>query len=389
MRSIFFINTLFLFLIALYSCSGSDSKPTSKSSCIVMDLDQAPQTDTLKFSQLFSRVQVIPLDTVSPALMGKIQRLAISEKNIFALDEFVAQTVFMFDNKGKFIRPIGGKGSGKGEYIRPRDIALAKDKKRIFILDSYMRRILEYDYTSGNHLSTHPVPTTAYYLLYHQDAFYTDCPKHSSKAVIQKTMLNEKNSEYLLSRDIHNKGWKFAMANQDGIFFNTMSDCPLTTHLFMDTIFRIAKESIYPYVAIRSKDMIQPEDIKDLDIDKNLIDVAKLHQQEKYYNLQTYMENDSILFFQLQKGKGYNLRPFIYDKKDGTTQGYGMLYEDMLFKTVDYRMTRLRFGCADSLGAYFYFSPDRAPESNKLKEKLPINKGEDFNGAVVYYEFKK
>lgn len=66
-----------------------------------------------------------------------------------------------------------------------------------------------------------------------------------------------------------------------------------------------------------------------------------------------------------------------------------MLYEDMLFKTVDYRMTRLRFGCADSLGAYFYFSPDRAPESNKLKEKLPINKGEDFNGAVVYYEFKK
>ena len=382
----FLIQAIF-FLLIFYSCSNPESIP--QKTCIVMDLDQAPQTDTLKFSQLFSQAHIIPLDTSSSSLMGNIQRLAIAEGNIFAVDKFVAQTVFMFDEKGNFIRTIGSKGSGKGEYINPQDIAFDKDKKRIFVLDSYTPRVFEYDYVSGNHISTFQIPTRAYYLLYYQNAFYTDCPKHPSKAVIHKTVINGKHSEYLLSRDIHNKGWKFALANQDGIFLRTMSNTPLVTHLFMDTVFCISKESIYPYIVIRSENMMQPEDIKNVDMDKNITSVSELHRKEKYYNLQTYLENDSILFFQLQKGKGYNLRPFIYNKKNKTTQSYGMLYEDMLFKTVDYRMTRLRFGCADSLGVYFYFSPDRAPESNKLKEKLPICEGEDFNGAVIYYEFKK
>ena len=354
-----------------------------------MDLDQTPQTDTLKFSQLFSRVHVIPFDTSSLSLMGDIRRLAVAGENIFALDESVAKTVFKFDKRGKFIQTIGSPGSGKGEYIRPKDITLDKEKKHIFVLDFQAQRIHEYDYVTGHHISTLSLPTVAYNLLYYQGAFYTDCPRDPSGAIIRKVTIDGKKPEYLLSKNIHNKGWRFAMSNIDGIFFRTQSDMPLVTHLFMDTIFCITPKSIYPYIALHSQNMMQPEDIINLDVNKNPAQFGDLQKKEKYYGLQTYIENDSIIFFQLWKKRGYYLHPFIYDKKNKTTQGYGMLYEDMLLKTVDYRMTRLRFGCADSLGVYFYFSPDRAPEPDKLKEKLPICEGEDFNGAVIYYEFKK
>lgn len=376
-------------VIVLLGVSCADPKPSPQnSSCIVIDLDQLVQADSLKFSQMFDSAWIIPLDTAVQAIIGEIRKVTIEDGFIFILDASIAKTVYMFDRQGNFIRKIGNPGNGRGEYISPVDIAVDKANKRIFVLDRRVQRIHIYNYMTGEHLSSIAIPFFSNNLLYYQNALYTDCPGDKGGAIVRKTDDEGKNPEFFLSVTEHNKGWKFTLANQDGMFLSENSDVPKVTHLVMDTVFRISKDGIYPYLAFHSKEMISAEDLEGLDVDRNPMHMVEWMNKNKYRDLQTYIENDDYLFFNMQK-KGIKLHPFLYDKQSKTTQRYKAWYEDMLFDRVEFPKNNLRFGGTTATGAYFFLSSEQTADVERLKEKPAISKGDAFNGIMLCYAYKK
>lgn len=399
-RFIYF-NTLFIIVFLFTSCANE--KQLLNNAYPVLDLDQATRVDSLKLSSLFSNVKTIILDKSNKALIGGISRVEFCEDNIFILDENIAKTVFIFNKEGEFIRQIGCIGQGKGEYMSPADFTLDRIKKHIFILDRQQKKIHEYNYTTGEHLSSVNIPKYSSNIFYYKDAIYTDYPgSHATGTdyIFRKSNAqNGKEIDLLLTPETHNKGWTFTLANNDGIFLSRSSESPVLTHLFMDTVYHIEQKGVFPHFVIKSKSMMNKKDIEGLNVDKNFMDLIELVKRNKYYNLQTYMENYDFIFFQLQKGA--MPYPIYYDKNNENTLKGDLLIEDILFNNLDFKLTQFRFGGCDANGAFFYLTPDRISEFNKLKElgKYPNlspkiesefeNREDTFNGAIFYYEYKK
>lgn len=392
----------FLFIISSLFISFAHEKQFPNSTLPVLNIDQATRIDSFKLSTMFDSVQIITLDRSADALIGNIDRIEIVDGYIILLDKNIAKKIFVFNQKGEYIRQIGNSGQGKGEYISSADFTLDRIQKHIFILDRQPKKIHKYSYITGKHLSSINCPKFSTNILYHENAIYTDYPGvHSSQTdyIIRKSSVNNgKEIELLLSPKKHNKGWEFTLSNNDGIFLSRSSAYPKLTHLFMDTVFCIGPDGVSPYFTIQSKEMMNQKDIENLNIDKNPMDLLKLIESKKYYNLQTYIESNDFIFFQLQKGA--KPTPVYYDKNKKITLQGTILVEDILFNNLDFKFTQLRFGGEDSNGVFFYLAPEYLSEFDKLKNtgyypgldtQTSIefeNKEDMFNGAIFYYKFK-
>lgn len=391
-------NILFFFFLFLVSCAGE--KQVVNNVYPILDLDQAIPVDSIKFSDIFDSAKIITFDKSSQALIGDVNRVEIVDDYIFVLDRNIAKTVFTFDDQGRFLRKIGAVGQGKGEYTSPFDFTLDKEKKHIFILDRQQKKVHKYDYSTGKHLSSINIPKFSTNILYHKDVLYMDYPEsHSNKTdfIIRRSdVINGKELDLLFSPDIHNKGWKSTLANSDGIFFSRTTDFPVLTHLFMDTVYSIGQNGVSPYLVIHSESMMEKEDIANLNLDRDPMGLIQLMKKNKYYNLQTYIENNDFIFFQLQKGA--MPCPFYYDKKQNETLQGKLFIEDILFNNLDFKLIQLRFGGSNSKGVFFYLTSERLSEFNKLKgikensgfkDAFEFGNREDiFNGAIFYYEYK-
>lgn len=194
---------LLVLFLSFLTVSSANAESVINKSPLVLDLDKAQNKGKLNVSELFEKGEIILLDSCSEALLGEISQVSIVDGNIFVLDRNIAKTVFMFDKTGKFIRRIGEKGVGKGEYISPFEFSIDKSRNHIFVLDRQARRILEYDYTTGNHINSISIPQISNHLLYYSDKLYLDCPQRGGKNLIYRTSIKGKDNDFLLSPEYH------------------------------------------------------------------------------------------------------------------------------------------------------------------------------------------
>lgn len=90
--------------------------------------------------QLFE-AETIKLQLPQEYVLGAITAISIANNNnILIADEQHLRLVLMFNNKGKFIKQIGGNGKGPGEYISPHHV-LSNNKGEIIISDPSLFRI--------------------------------------------------------------------------------------------------------------------------------------------------------------------------------------------------------------------------------------------------------
>ena len=74
-----------------------------------------------------------------PYFFASVKGIEVSDKYIYVLDSKMAK-VKVYDLKGKFIRGIGRKGEGPGEFIIPVNFCLS-DNRDIYIYDLQRRRM--------------------------------------------------------------------------------------------------------------------------------------------------------------------------------------------------------------------------------------------------------
>lgn len=110
-------------------------------------------------------------DEAGESLLSQPKGFVVDDdENIYASD-WSDQDIKVFDNNGNFIRTIGSKGSGPGEFQIIGSIALLPDR-RLMVMDFDARRtsIFEHD---GQFLNSYQWQTPLFFILFTTDSCYT------------------------------------------------------------------------------------------------------------------------------------------------------------------------------------------------------------------------
>lgn len=137
------MRNLCLFIILITVSCNIDRKYRNDLTKIVVGNNLFQYKD-LYLSEIVKDIQYIPLEFTKECPIGRIIKVGYRNKNIFVLDP---DGLYMFDQYGKYIKRIGNKGKGPGEFLLARTFTMSS--KSIFLLPNCKNTIIEYD-LNGN-----------------------------------------------------------------------------------------------------------------------------------------------------------------------------------------------------------------------------------------------
>lgn len=319
---------LMLLIALLYQSCSADKKTTSDSSNIIyLDLPQSGE-DTLRASNFADSVMYIPLETMQESLINNICGICLHDS--FILVTCSNEGLFLFRNDGKFIRKIGGKGSGPGEYIRIFHAEVARDT--IYISSTGRRGFLRYklngDFCDEIELNYQPV--------YFSTTF-----------------------EQKLACYIHEEGRIFVYNNSfydpdtliaeygvtEGRYFFTSSEFPLMTYLqktasgllfnsyLSDTIWNITGDKKEPIYILDLKEKLLPYELQtefcNGDFEKST------NNKKPYHYVHLIQSSSYFLAFQKQYSDNKLNAIYIGDIETGEIKRYNTtyIYDDIVGQT--------------------------------------------------------
>ena len=123
----------------LFSCSEKKQGDLLE---IPVDIDQ---NISLPLSEISEEITAIELELTDESLINPDMniRVIIFENNIFVAE---SNKILVFDKDGKFVRSIGSRGQGPGEYNFIMSMALDEKNERLFVVSSGPGKILCYDF---------------------------------------------------------------------------------------------------------------------------------------------------------------------------------------------------------------------------------------------------
>lgn len=191
--------TCFLILFILFSCN-SNSKRISQDKIINVMFDDI---NSLKFSEYFSELEFIPLETNINNLFKKISEIRIKGERIFVFSEAPDNMISIYDLCGNSICAIRNIGKGPGEINYATSFEL---DTTILILDRGNRKILKYNLDgrflseidlNGMYFSKFSVLQNSIFVLYDEMPYELQKNKHNilipqSKLTFWKLTENQK-----------------------------------------------------------------------------------------------------------------------------------------------------------------------------------------------------
>lgn len=143
-----------LLIITIIACvSSCNIKPIDNFKCITLKVNL--KGDTVKFGDLFSKMEIIPLETLDSCLIMNIEKIELHNNQLFIFDN-LRPALYVFDKKGKYIKQIGKKGEGPDEFQVITDVFIDKTRNVILFL-SHFGSVLIYD-IEGNYIGREMLP---------------------------------------------------------------------------------------------------------------------------------------------------------------------------------------------------------------------------------------
>ncbi|MGE4568268.1 MAG: 6-bladed beta-propeller [Bacteroidales bacterium] len=158
--------TSLLFLLALsflFACEQKtmvrDYAPTFPVETIRVDLDYTPKDPANQ--QPLSRERIahdfwVQLETSPECLIANVEQLQLCCNKIFVLDKNIANALFVFDMKGRFLYQAGRKGRGPGEYFEASQFSVDSLNRMVVLFDSQTRDFHRYRLSDGRYINTLP-----------------------------------------------------------------------------------------------------------------------------------------------------------------------------------------------------------------------------------------
>ena len=366
-----------LIIVLLISCQAHNAKEECPS--LTVDLTDKPAA----FSDVFSKIDFIPLETTDSCLLIGIDKLMQSENNFYVFDS-QRPALYVFDKSGKFIQQIAKEGDGPGEYQLIYDFTLDKRQKHIILLSPY-GYLQRYD-ANGNFIDKQILPVKPnYYSLacLNRDCYaFWSCVDQSEEGIT----LVEKATGKPVAGYWHND--RILDMGRMRPFYE-YSDSLYFTTAYQNVVYKITKENLIPAYQWDFGE----QGISDKRIQKylNIGNDGKRNEQllkdledgSLPFCIQTQCQNDRYYFVALQKGLGTNdhFINVFYNKANGRSYLFDNSIEGMrlrpLLLTDEYVLSVLYPTDAHE--------PFRSYLSEEAYAKLTSLKDDDNPCLVQYY----
>lgn len=301
-----FIMMLCAFIFSMCQLNNKSRKENtiSNKDLIEINADKLNMEETILFSSVFSGFKIIALETNNDCLIGQIDDLQIMNDTLYILDRSIAKALFVFDEKGKFIRKIGNIGKGPGEYIRPHSFSLDVKNNQIQIFD-IAGKILKFT-TKGKLIKEifprikNPAVNIACLdgIIYidHQIRNYKEKSDYLISAIDESGNVVK---EWLPER-LYSTGLKQPINSTNQLIL-TNNDLKYMKP-FMDTIFSIRKDkTIRPFLHITTRNKMNLSEMIELN---KATDFKEIHflfsRSKKFLGIKDYIENSNLIMFCFQ-----------------------------------------------------------------------------------------
>lgn len=107
-----------------------------------IDVSPNESMDTILYSSFVKNIRYIPIETNDTFLIGKIDKLIVSDSAFFILDRSITKSVYCIDKNGKIKFCINRLGIGPNEYIDINDIDFNDNKKELLIYTTNTNSIM-------------------------------------------------------------------------------------------------------------------------------------------------------------------------------------------------------------------------------------------------------
>lgn len=146
-------------LLASFSCNRNRvDKLNSASTEETIFVDPSSvSTERIKYSTLFDSINYVFIPTDSNFLIGKVDKLLVTDDYFFVMDHKISRTVFGIDKKGNKIFHLNKTGRGPGEYGLMTDISFVPEKQEVLVYCKVKSQVLHYD-LDGKFLRAEKVP---------------------------------------------------------------------------------------------------------------------------------------------------------------------------------------------------------------------------------------
>lgn len=294
--------------------------------------------DAVNLSDFAESIEIIKLSNDS--ILRDIDQMIVDKnENIFIKDSRGA-VLQQYAPDGKFIRQIGKRGKGPGEYTRIDGIDIDQDK--IYINDDGKGAIIAYD-LQGNHIPDMPTMDMTYHLNF---------------ACKGDTLIKSYAGNYI-SFDINGHQYQEILNRVTGMFsiHNThlsknMDDGTVYwERYYNDTIFEAVGGNTRPFVYVDFGKMKLPDDIPvNSDIEENPEAMAYCRNVSNFT-----ISNDMIAFLFAFKNEGHIC---LYNRHNKKTFVFKTLYNDISEIPITFPLVRAIHGKK----LYFSVAPDRIVE---------------------------
>lgn len=318
--------TAILVLIVSVILTGCNKKKTSVNA---EGIEQIYINNPLQIplEELISEYDIIRLEATEQSLLSDIGLLQIMNDKIYVTDGSMSK-VLIYTLDGKYISQINDQGQGPKEYIRIYSIEADHVNKRLFLTDTFSKRLFIYD-EDGNLQQVVPMKFMPGrimsdgkgHLLHHKAAIeYYDKDKDLNKSHLQ--ILNNKgeitgsllpDETQILKR----------FRPMQGSNLTTEGDLLFMPH-FSNIIYRIHNLQATPrYEVIPQNgwELLSTEDKKQIYYTVEKSNVEEYEQQKKMIFTGTFLHSDSLLFvssgwekhfytfYSIQTGKSFTIDP--------------------------------------------------------------------------------
>ena len=401
------MNKIFCFFFVLYiiSCSTQQTQQSLPldGECYTIDLDEKKEA-SIPLSSLFKSVRTIILETSDDLIIGEIDDLQVFDGYIYILDSRKAKSLFVFNMDGKFVRKIGRRGQGPGDYNQVHDFTLDTENRIIYLCDSYLR-VHKYQ-LDGTYLQTIKIQASggrACFIQFYNGRLYSNYMGGKTSQDDYMLLEIDPNNGSILSRALpvkDNKGWNELFFSAHSRFFmSRANNPPRYNQMFMDNIMSVGKD-IKPYIKLKSKYLTTEQDIEEFrsKVEGLPVNMANVVRSEKIFDVNCFIENDEFINFRIGIIRSMVI---ILNKNTGEVKLANSLSNDLLYRQGEKGRSG-SFVFSDAKGAYVILDTqnvDRLIEfQNAIKnnEIIPdLDKSEQLmllteesNPAIFFYEFK-
>lgn len=321
------IATVIILFIAI-GCQTPQNKVStgehivSDSTLIQINVDPGGE-ESYAFDSLIDDISYIKLETNSDCLIGSIHQILCTKDYIFIMDVFVANAVYCFDKQGNFVRRIGKKGQGPGEYTRLCKMCLTSDQKQIILYD--WTRLHYYD-LQGNHIKD---VSPSFYVndieLINND-FIAGFKESGVDDNSQRQMLAVYDKDFkLLYREFPSFYNKVFRLNNGMHSLRSFGNDIYLKEPWKNSIYRIEKDRCYEKYRINITNGGYPERQEDMDSDTYI----KILGTKVHFHDYVILKNYALFYF---SKNGFTWSPFvIYSHKTKKTYRCNGISSNPLF----------------------------------------------------------